>query len=54
MELQIQFASVVDKVESLKQKQKQSNEEINTLFDALMQKAFRGELGSAQLELPNL
>lgn len=44
--LQNQFASIVEKIESLKQKQKQATAEINTLFDALMQKAFNGELVS--------
>lgn len=42
--LQNQFASIVEKVESLREKQKQSTEEINTLFDALMQKAFNDDL----------
>ena len=49
---QMRFAETVRKIKMLRQKQKQSTEEINTLFDALMQKAFRGELGDAQLELP--
>jgi len=42
--LQNQFASLVEKIESIKEHQTQSTEEINTLFDALMQKAFNGEL----------
>ena len=42
--LQNQFASIVEKIESIKQKQNQATSEINTLFDALMQKAFNGEL----------
>jgi len=42
--LQNQFASIVEKIESIKQKQSKATEEINTLFDALMQKAFKGEL----------
>ncbi len=42
--LQNQFASLVEKIESIKENQTQSTEEINTLFDALMQKAFQGEL----------
>ncbi len=33
-------------IETLKEKQKQSAEDISTLFDALMQKAFKGELVS--------
>ena len=42
--LQNQFASLVEKIESIKENQKESTEEINTLFDALMQKAFNGEI----------
>lgn len=44
IDLQNQFAEIVKKIETLKEKQKQSTEDINTLFDALMQKAFKGEL----------
>ena len=44
IKLQNRFAELVKKIEILKDKQKQSTEEINTLFDALMQKAFKGEL----------
>jgi len=42
--LQQKFASIVEKVEKMKEKQKKSKEEINLMFDALMQKAFKGEL----------
>lgn len=42
--LQKKFASIVKQVEKLKEYQEQSNQEINNLFNALMQKAFRGEL----------
>src|SRR3989344_495064 len=42
--LQNQFASIVEKIESIKAKQSKATSEINTLFDALMQKAFKGEL----------
>ncbi len=42
--LQNKFAFIVEKIESIKQKQSQATSEINTLFDALMQKAFNGEL----------
>jgi len=42
--LQEKFASIVKQVEKLKEYQKQSEKEINNLFNALMQKAFRGEL----------
>lgn len=46
VELQSQFASIVEKIESIKEKQNQTTGEINTLFDALMQKAFNGKLVS--------
>ena len=42
--LQNQFASLVKKIESIKQTQSEATAEISTLFDALMQKAFKGEL----------
>lgn len=42
--LQQKFAKIVEQVEKIKEKQKNSNVEINELFDALMQKAFKGEL----------
>lgn len=42
--LQNQFASIVEKIESIKQNQSKATEEINILFDALMQKAFNGEI----------
>ncbi|SCG85309.1 restriction endonuclease subunit S [Methanobacterium congolense] len=42
--LQNQFAEIVKKVEQLKKHQKQSKQEIDNLFNALMQKAFKGEL----------
>lgn len=35
---------IVQKIELLKEKQKESSDDINILFDALMQKAFKGEL----------
>ncbi len=42
--LQKEFASIVKHVEKLKENQKKSQEEIEHLFNALMQKAFQGEL----------
>ncbi len=42
--LQQKFARVVEKVESMRQSQNQSKQQIEDLFSALMQKAFRGEL----------
>src|SRR3989344_8017418 len=41
--LQQKFANIVEHVEGLKEKQKKSKDELNLLFDALMQKAFNGE-----------
>ncbi|RLG15685.1 MAG: hypothetical protein DRN71_00640 [Candidatus Nanohalarchaeota archaeon] len=42
--LQNKFASIVEKVEDMRNSQKQSRQEIDNLFNALMQKAFKGEL----------
>jgi len=42
--LQKKFASIVEKVEKIKEKQKQSKREIENLFNVLMQQAFKGEL----------
>jgi len=42
--IQNQFAKIVEKVEKIKQRQKESKQEIDNLFNALMQKAFCGEL----------
>jgi len=42
--LQKKFAQIVEKVEKIKEAQKESKQEINDLFNALMQKAFQGEL----------
>lgn len=42
--LQQQFAEIVNKTEGLKEKQKQSAQELENLFQSLMQRAFKGEL----------
>ena len=42
--LQNQFAQIVQQVETLKTHQAQSKQEIDNLFNTLMQKAFKGEL----------
>ncbi len=42
--LQDKFASIVKEVESMKEQQKHSKEHIDNMFDALMQKAFKGEI----------
>jgi len=44
IELQNKFASIVKEVEAMKEQQKHSKNQINNLFNALMQKAFKGEL----------
>ncbi len=41
---QQKFADLVQKVERLKEKQKQSETQLTSLFNSLMQRAFRGEL----------
>jgi type I restriction enzyme S subunit len=42
--LQKQFVDLVQKIEVLKGKQKESEQELNNLFNSLMQKAFKGDL----------
>jgi type I restriction enzyme S subunit len=42
--LQQKFASMVKEVEQIKEQQKHSKEQIDNLFNALMQKAFKGKL----------
>ena len=44
LSIQQKFAQIIEKVEAMQQNQKQSRQEINNLFNALMQKAFKGEL----------
>jgi len=44
IDIQNKFVNIVEKIEFLKEKQQSSTQEINILFDALMQKAFNGEL----------
>lgn len=42
--LQQKFTRIVEKIESMRQSQNQSKQQIADLFSALMQKAFRGEI----------
>jgi type I restriction enzyme S subunit len=44
LSLQKHFAELVQKVEALKEKQKESESELENLFNSLMQKAFKGDL----------
>ena len=46
LSLQKQFAEIINKTDALKEKQKQSEQELENLFQSLMQKAFKGELVS--------
>jgi len=41
---QQKFANIVQKVEKLKEKQRESEKELDNLFNSLMQRAFRGEI----------
>jgi len=43
LSLQQIFAEIINKTEALKEKQKQSELELENLFQSLMQKAFKGE-----------
>nr|WP_321485585.1 restriction endonuclease subunit S [uncultured Draconibacterium sp.] len=44
LELQIQFAQIVEKTEAIKAQYEQSLQELESLYGSLSQKAFRGEL----------
>lgn len=44
LSLQKQFAEIVNKTNALKEKQKESERELENLFQSLMQRAFKGEL----------
>jgi type I restriction enzyme, S subunit len=48
IELQTQFARIVEKTEALKTQYQQSLQELEHLYGSLSQKAFRGELGIKQ------
>lgn len=49
LELQTQFAQIVEKTEALKTQYQQSLQELENLYGSLSQKAFRGELSVKQL-----
>jgi len=49
--LQNQFAAIVEKVESIKSRYQQSLAELETLYGALSQKAFKGELDLSRVPL---
>jgi len=51
IDLQNQFAAIVEKVESIKSRYQQSLAELETLYGALSQKAFKGELDLSRVPL---
>ncbi|WP_238687871.1 restriction endonuclease subunit S [Vibrio cholerae] len=52
IELQNQFATIVEKVEALKSRYQQSLYDFESLYGALSQQAFKGELDLSQVPLP--
>lgn len=52
IKLQNQFASIVEKVEILKSRYQQSLTDLESLYGALSQKAFKGELDLSRVPLP--
>lgn len=53
IDLQNQFAAIVDKVEGLKSRYQQSLADLESLYGALSQKAFKGELDLSRVVLPD-
>ncbi len=53
IELQKQFATIVEKVESLKSRYQQSLTDLESLYGALSQRAFKGELDLSRVPLPS-
>ncbi|MEJ1337154.1 MAG: restriction endonuclease subunit S [Candidatus Sedimenticola sp. (ex Thyasira tokunagai)] len=54
LELQNSFASIVEKVESIKSNYLSSLSELQNLYGALSQKAFKGELDLSHINLPTV
>ncbi|MBN1929770.1 MAG: type I restriction endonuclease [Chlorobiaceae bacterium] len=52
LDLQNQFANIVEKVESIKSRYQQSLTDLETLYSALSQKAFKGELDLSSVLVP--
>ena len=52
IDLQNQFAAIVEKVEGLKSRYQQSLTDLESLYGALSQKAFKGELDLSRVILP--
>nr|UKE85566.1 hypothetical protein KXZ65_11835 [Pectobacterium sp. PL152] len=51
--MQNQFATIVEKVESIKSRYQQSLTELEALYGALSQQAFKGELDLSRVPLPD-
>lgn len=54
VEIQNQFAVIVEKVEGIKSKYRQSLAELEFLFGALRQQAFKGELDLSRVPIPSI
>jgi type I restriction enzyme S subunit len=52
IDIQNQFAAIVEKVESIKSRYQQSLTDLESLYGALSQKAFKGELDLSRVILP--
>jgi len=52
IELQNRFAVIVEKVEGIKSRYQQSLTDLEVLYDALSQKAFKGDLDLSRISLP--
>ena len=53
-EIQNQFAVIVEKVEGIKSRYQQSHTDLETLYGALSQQAFKGELDLSRVPLPDI
>jgi type I restriction enzyme S subunit len=53
-EIQIRFAVIVEKIEGLKSRYQKSLTDLETLYGALSQRAFRGELDLSRVPLPGV
>jgi type I restriction enzyme S subunit len=53
-DLQNQFAAIVEKIEGIKARYQQSLVDLETLYSALGQKAFKGELDLSRVPLPTM
>lgn len=53
VELQDRFGAIVEKVEGIKSRYQDSLTDLETLYDALSQQAFKGELDLSRVQLPD-